>query len=57
LHNKDLNNLYLSPHMIRVMRSRGMRLAEHIARMVQMTCIHTFTWRTWKEETTWENYE
>jgi hypothetical protein len=33
LHNEELNDLYLSPNIIRVIKSRRMRWAEHVARM------------------------
>jgi hypothetical protein len=33
LHNEDLHDLYSSPSIIRVMKSRRMRWAEHVARM------------------------
>jgi hypothetical protein len=33
LHNKELNDLYSSPNIVRVVKSRRMRLAEHVARM------------------------
>jgi hypothetical protein len=33
LHNVELNNLYSSPYIIRVMKSRRMRWAGHVARM------------------------
>jgi len=33
LHNKDLNDLYSSPNIIRVIKSRKMRLVGHVARM------------------------
>jgi hypothetical protein len=36
LHNEELHNLYVSPNIIRVMKSRVMRLAAHVARMVEM---------------------
>jgi hypothetical protein len=35
LHNEELNDLYSSPNIIRVIKSRTMRCAEHIARMWQ----------------------
>jgi hypothetical protein len=33
LHNKDLHNLYSSPNIIRMIKSRRMRWAGHVARM------------------------
>jgi hypothetical protein len=33
LHNEELHNLYSSPSIIRMIRSRMMRWVEHIARM------------------------
>jgi len=33
LHNEELNDLYSSPNIVRVIKWRGMRWAEHIARM------------------------
>jgi hypothetical protein len=33
LHNEDLHNLYLSPDIIRQVKSRRMRWAGHVARM------------------------
>ena len=33
LHNEELNDLYCSPKIVRVINSRRMRLAEHVARM------------------------
>jgi hypothetical protein len=33
LHNEELNDLYSSPNIIRVIKSRGMRWAGHVARM------------------------
>jgi len=33
LHNKELNDLYSSPNIVRVIKSRGMRWAGHVARM------------------------
>jgi hypothetical protein len=39
LHNEELHNLYPSPSIIRTLKSRGIRLAEHVARM-EKKCIH-----------------
>jgi len=33
LHNEELNYLYFSPNICRVIKSRGMRLAGHVARV------------------------
>jgi len=33
VHNEELNNLYCSPNFVRVIKSRRMRWAEHVARM------------------------
>jgi len=33
LHNVELNDLYCSPNIVRVIKSRGMWLAGHVARM------------------------
>jgi PAS domain-containing protein len=33
LHNEELHNLYSSPNIYRVIKSRRMRLARHVARM------------------------
>jgi hypothetical protein len=33
LHNEELQNLYSSPSIIRMIKSRRMRLAGHVARM------------------------
>jgi len=33
LHNEELNDLYSSPNIVRVIKSRRMRWAEHVARM------------------------
>ena len=41
LHNEELNDLYCSPNIFRVIKSRRMRLAGHVARMVEW-CIQDF---------------
>jgi hypothetical protein len=33
LHNDELHNLYSSPNIVRMIKSRRMRWAEHVARM------------------------
>jgi hypothetical protein len=40
LHNEELHNLYSSPNIIRMIKSRRMRWAGHVARMGEMrVCI------------------
>jgi hypothetical protein len=40
LHNEELHNLYSSPSIIRIIKSRRMRWAGHVARMGRRgTCI------------------
>jgi hypothetical protein len=36
LYNEELHNLYASPNIIRVIKSRRLRLTEHVARTAQM---------------------
>jgi hypothetical protein len=43
LHNESLNDLYCSPNIIRVIKSRRMRWARHVACMGgKERCIHGF---------------
>jgi hypothetical protein len=35
LHNEELHNLYSSPSIIRMIKSRGMKWAGHVARIVE----------------------
>jgi len=53
LHNEVLNDLYCSPHIIQVIKSRRMRLAGHIARMGKM-CKQGFGGETRGKEPTWK---
>jgi hypothetical protein len=39
LHNEELRNLYTSPNIIRVIKSRKMRWVGHVARMRNEKCI------------------
>jgi hypothetical protein len=45
LHNKELYALYFSPNIIRVIKSRRLRLAGHVARMGER-CIQSFSGET-----------
>jgi hypothetical protein len=38
LHNDELHDLYSSPNIVRVIKSRKMGWAEHVARIVEGKC-------------------
>ena len=40
LHNEELNDLYSSPNIVRVIKSRRMRWAWHVARMEEGRGVH-----------------
>ena len=42
LHNEELNDLYCSPNIIRVIKSRRMRWAGHVARTGEEKCLQGF---------------
>jgi hypothetical protein len=47
LHNEELHNLYISPNITRVMKSRKIKWVGHIARMGELKkCIQYFGWKT-----------
>jgi hypothetical protein len=46
LHNEELHDLYSSPNIIRVIKSRRMRLAGQAARMGEKRCIQDFGRKT-----------
>jgi hypothetical protein len=39
LHNKELHDLYCSPSIFQVIKSRIMRWAGHVARVEEVSCI------------------
>jgi hypothetical protein len=55
LHNEELNDLYCSAN-IRVIKSRRMRWAGHVARIGEREkrCIQGFGGETWGKEITWK---
>jgi hypothetical protein len=55
LHNEELNDLYCSPNIFRMIKSRRMRQAGHAARVgEEETCIQDFGGETRGKETTWK---
>jgi hypothetical protein len=42
LHNDELHNLYSSQNIVRVIKSRRMRWAGHVARMEEGRCVYRF---------------
>jgi hypothetical protein len=40
LHNDELHNLYSSPNIVRVIKSRRMRWVGHVARMGEGRCVY-----------------
>jgi hypothetical protein len=49
LHNEELHNLYSSPSIIRVIKSRIMRWVGHVARMVREGMHTGYWWESQKE--------
>ena len=55
LHNEELSDLYCLPNIVRVVKSRRMRWAGHVARMGEgMKRVQGFGGETWGKETTGE---
>jgi hypothetical protein len=55
LQNEKLNDKYSSPNIIRVVKSRRMRWAEHVGRMEDRRSATEFLWGDLRErETTWK---
>jgi hypothetical protein len=53
LHNEELHNLYCSPSIIRIIKSRRMRWAGHIARMwKKRNAYRFFSGKARRKETT-----
>jgi hypothetical protein len=48
LHNEELHNLYSNPSIIRVIKSRRMRLAEYVARKGKKRKTYTYLWESQK---------
>jgi hypothetical protein len=46
LHNEELNDLYFLPNIVQVIKSRRLRLAEHVAHEREARCIQGFVGET-----------
>jgi hypothetical protein len=55
LHNDELHSLYSSPNIFRVIESRRMRWAGHVARMGEGRCLQSFGWGGPKVGDHWED--
>ena len=53
LHNEELNYLYSSPNIVRVIKSRRMRWAGHVARMVEESGCIGSRWGNQREREQW----
>jgi hypothetical protein len=53
LHNEELNYLYCSPNTVRVIKSRRMRWAGHVARMGRGEVYKVFWWENLRERDQW----
>jgi hypothetical protein len=49
LHNEELNDLYTSPNIVRVIKSRIMRWAGHVVRMGERRGFTGFWWENQRE--------
>jgi hypothetical protein len=54
-HNEELNDLYSSPNIVRVIKSRRMRWARHVARMGRVKMYTGFCWVNLREREHWED--
>jgi len=55
LHNEELNDLYRSPNIVRVIKSRRMRWVGHVARMGRGEAYTGFWWGNLRETDHWRH--
>jgi len=53
LHNEEVNDLYSSPNIVRVIKSRRMRWAGHVARMGEERVVYRVWWGNRRERDHW----
>jgi hypothetical protein len=57
LHNEELHNLYSSPSIIRMIKSRRMRWIGHVARMGRREMYIGYWWKIQKKRNHWEDQD
>jgi hypothetical protein len=57
LHTEELHNLYSSPNIIRIIKSRRMRWAGHAARMGRRGTHIVYWWESQKEIDHWKDQD
>jgi hypothetical protein len=57
LHNGELHNLYYSPSISRMIKSRRMRWVEHVARIGGKRNAYRFGWESQKERDRYEDQD
>ena len=57
LHNEELNDLYSSPNIVRVIKSRRMRWAGHVAHMEEGRGVHKVSVRKPERKRPWEDQD
>ena len=53
LHNEELNDLYCSPNIVRVIKSRKMRWIGHVARIGEERGVYGSLWGNRRERDNW----
>jgi hypothetical protein len=54
LHNEELHELYFSPTIVRVIKSRKIRWAGHVARMGDRRGVYRVLWEKLRRKDHWE---
>jgi hypothetical protein len=55
IHNEELHDLYSSPNIVRVIKSKRIRWAGHVARMGEGRGVTEFWWGNLRERDHWED--